>query len=76
MTQRYVIKMSDGQGFEEWYRSLSMRMQEPLREDARKFVDKAAADEFAAFMLRNVSSFAGCYLEGGGRLIVEVLPAE
>jgi len=71
---RYVIKMSNGRGHVEWYRSLSYRDQEPNKGDARKFtLDEA--QEKADFCRRHADAFCGAYFNDGKgcyELIAEV----
>ncbi len=74
----YVVKMSNGRGLTEWYRSLSYRVQESRKEDARTF-SKAKAEETADFCRRHGDAFSEAYFdEGKGRyvLIAEVEPAD
>lgn len=47
MTQDYVIKMCNGQGHVEWYRSLSVRAQALCADEARRFSSREAAEAAA-----------------------------
>ncbi len=64
----FVVKMSNGRGITEWYRSLAYRDQEQSKELARKFPTEEAAQTQARFCQDQASCFSGAYFdEGKGR---------
>ena len=79
VAQRYVIKMSNGQGHVEWYMGLSVRTQALSVDEARTFTSQAAAEEKAKEITRTsmLSAFSGAFFVDGGWFIettVEPLP--
>jgi hypothetical protein len=79
VAQRYVIKMSNGQGHVEWYMGLSVRTQALSVDEARSFASQAAAEEKATEITRPsmLSAFSGAFFVDGGWCIettVEPLP--
>lgn len=77
--QKYVIKMSNGQGHVEWYMGLSVRTQALSVDEARSFTSQAAAEEKATEITRAsmISSFSGAFCVDGRWFIettVEPLP--
>lgn len=79
VAQRYVIKMSNGQGHVEWYMGLSVRTQALSVDEARTFTSQSAAEEKAKEITRASmhSAFSGAFFVDGGWFIettVEPLP--
>lgn len=79
VAQRYVIKMSNGQGHVEWYMGLSVRTQALSVDEARTFTSQAAAEEKATEITRPsmLAAFSGAFFVDGGWFIeatVEPLP--
>ena len=77
--QRYVIKMSNGQGHVEWYMGLSVRTHALSVDEARTFTSQAAAEEKATEITRPsmLAAFSGAFFVDGGWFIeatVEPLP--
>lgn len=65
--QKYVDKMSNGQGHTEWYMGLSMRMQALSIDEARHFKSKGEAEEKATQITREsmLSAFSEAFFVGG-----------
>lgn len=79
VAQRYVIKMSNGQGHVEWYMGLSVRTQALSVDEARTFTSQAAAEEKAKEITRPsmLAAFSGAFFVDGSWFIeatVEPLP--
>mgnify|MGYP003393750368 CR=1 FL=1 len=77
--QKYVIKMSNGQGHVEWYMGLSVRTQALSPDEARHFPNKSAAEAKATEITREsmLSAFSGAFFVDGHWFIettVEPLP--
>lgn len=60
----WVVRLSNGRGFVEWYETLSVRAQARDKADARRFSDKGEAEEKARFCERNADAFSGIYWNG------------
>ena len=75
---KYVIKLSNAEGFVEWYESLACRAQASHKADARQFSSKADAEAWAEKLPRMASAFSGIYWDQGKgcyTLKAEVEPA-
>lgn len=73
----WVIKLSNGQGFVEWYSSLAVRAQSQDKAGARQYASYHAAREHAQFCQRNADAFSGIYWDSGRpSLIAEVEPVD
>ena len=67
VNQKYVIKMSNGQGHIEWYMGLSVRTQALCPDEARHFKSQEAADAKATEITREsmLSAFSGAFFVDG-----------
>lgn len=77
-SEQYVLKLSNGHGHVEWYRSLGSRPQAETKAGATRF-SKAEADERALKLPNFASAFSGAFYNnstGQYDFIVEVLPAD
>ena len=75
----WAVKLSNGRGHVEWYRSLAVREQESDIADARHFTSKEEAEARADFCQRHADAFSGIFFdEGKGRytLTATVEPVE
>lgn len=61
----WVVKLSNGRGFVEWYETLSVRAQARDKANARQFTDKGEAEARARFCERHADAFSGIYWDGG-----------
>ncbi|MFA7340185.1 MAG: hypothetical protein WC028_25620 [Candidatus Obscuribacterales bacterium] len=70
--QKYVIKMSNGQGHVEWYMGLSVRTQALSPDEARHFTSESAAEAKATEITREsmLSAFSGAFFVDG-RWVIE-----
>lgn len=59
----FILKMSNGRGWVEWYETLSVRMQAEKRELARRFSTREEAQQTADRCMRFPSAFAGVYFD-------------
>lgn len=68
--KRFIVKMENGRGIVEYYRSLSVREQESDRREARLFTEEEARQQ-ADFCMRHASAFSEAYFdEGKGRYVL------
>lgn len=66
----WVVKLSNGRGHVEWYQSLSVRAQSRDKDEARKYADKAEAEERARFCERHADAFSGIFHDGSRYTLV------
>ena len=74
----FVVKMTNGRGFTEWFSTLAVRMQADRKEDARQFSTQEEAQEMASFCQSNADAFSGAYFHtdaGRPSLTATVEPA-
>ncbi len=59
----FVVKLSNGRGFEEWYESPFVRVQARKKQHATQFKTLERAQEEKAFCQRHPSSFSEIYYD-------------
>jgi hypothetical protein len=72
----FVVKLTNGRGFTEWFSTLAVRMQADRKVDARQFKTQEEAQEMADFCARNADAFSCAYWDAGRpSLTAKVEPA-